>query len=100
VPQDGQTLLHAACINGKLEMVEALLAKGADVQAKANVSIARARALCLSRSHAHMQNAHPLGDVPVCLSLETAPRLQGLSAIANARLGQSGSGQQRDTVHH
>jgi hypothetical protein len=29
----------------------------------------------------------------------TALRLQGLSAIANTRLGQSGSSPQRDTVH-
>ena len=31
-------------------------------------------------------------------SLDTALRLQGLSAIANTRLGQSGSSPQRDTV--
>jgi hypothetical protein len=41
-----------------LEVVEALLAKGADVQAKDEVSIARACALCPSRSLTRMQNAH------------------------------------------
>jgi hypothetical protein len=42
-----------------LEVVEALLAKGADVKAKSNVSIARACALCPRHySLAHMQNAH------------------------------------------
>jgi hypothetical protein len=39
-----------------LDVVEALLAKGADVEAKDNVSITRA--LCPSRSLAHMKNAH------------------------------------------
>ena len=58
-------------------MVEALLAKGADVETKDNVSIARACALCPSRSLTHVQNAHGcpwlhLGGyhiyVPCCLS--------------------------------
>jgi hypothetical protein len=39
-------------------MVGALLAKGADVEAKTNVSIARACALGPSRSLTHMQKAH------------------------------------------
>ena len=43
-------------------------------------------------------------DVPVCtpllLPLETALQLQGLSAIATTRLGQSGSGPQRVTGHY
>jgi hypothetical protein len=41
-PQDGWSPLHWASLNGHLEVVEALLAKGADVEAKTNVSIARA----------------------------------------------------------
>jgi hypothetical protein len=43
---------------GRLEVVEALLAKGADVQAKDNVSIACTCALCPSFSLTRMQNAH------------------------------------------
>jgi hypothetical protein len=44
-------------------VVEALLAKGADVEAKANVSIARAGALCPSRSLAHIvHGVVPKGD--------------------------------------
>jgi hypothetical protein len=35
-----------------------LLAKGADVEAKVMVSIARDCALCPSRSLTHMQNTH------------------------------------------
>jgi hypothetical protein len=38
-------------------VVRALLAKGADVEAKDKVSIKRACALCLSRSLTDMQNA-------------------------------------------
>jgi hypothetical protein len=38
--------------------------------------------------------------IPLLLSLKTAPLLQGVSAIANTRLGQSGSSPQRDTVHN
>ena len=57
-PQDGSTPLHAASKRDHLEVVEELLARGADVQAKDNVSIARACALCPSRSRTHMQNAH------------------------------------------
>jgi hypothetical protein len=85
-------------------VVEALLAKGADVEAKENVSIARAFAsLSVSFTYAHAECAWlPLVDVPACMpllpSLKTAPRMQGVSAIANTRLGQSGSGPQRDTV--
>jgi hypothetical protein len=59
-PQDGGTPLHNACFDGHLAVVEALLAKGADVEAKDNVSIARPGALCPSRSLAHI--AH--GVVP------------------------------------
>jgi ankyrin repeat protein len=54
----GETPLYAACSSGHLEVVGALLAKGADVQATNNVSIERACALCPSRSLAYMQNAH------------------------------------------
>ena len=57
-PQDGWSPLHRASQGGHLEVVEALLAKGADVEAKTNVSIARAGALCPSRSLTRMQNAH------------------------------------------
>jgi hypothetical protein len=41
-----------------LDVVVALLAKGADVKAKSNVSIARACALCPSHSLTHVQKAH------------------------------------------
>jgi ankyrin repeat protein len=105
-PQEGLTPLHFASQSGHLEVVEALLAKGADVEAKTNVSIEpRLRPVCISLTHAHAECARlPLVDVPVCtpllLSLKAAHRLRGLSAIANTRLGQSGSGPQRDTVHH
>jgi ankyrin repeat protein len=51
-------MLHYASRKGHLEMVEALLAKGADVEAKDNVSIARACALCASRSLAHRSLEH------------------------------------------
>jgi ankyrin repeat protein len=38
-PQNGRTPLYAACSNGHSEVVGALLAKGADVEAKADVSM-------------------------------------------------------------
>jgi hypothetical protein len=44
-PQGGWTPLHRASQSGHLEVVEALLAKGADVEAKNNVSIARATSM-------------------------------------------------------
>ena len=56
--QAGQTPLFAASSNGHLEVVGALLAKGADVQAKVQLSIARACTLCPSRSLTRMKNAH------------------------------------------
>jgi hypothetical protein len=92
-------------------VVEALLAKGADVQAKDNVNIARA-SLSITATYTCNTYAH----VCVCLSfcVPRVPRVprctqpnineeilnRGLSAIANTRLGQSGSGPQRDTVHN
>ena len=36
-PQDGLTPLHIASVEGHAEVVAALLAKGADVEAKTNV---------------------------------------------------------------
>jgi hypothetical protein len=56
-PQNGYTPLHRASMFDRLGVVEALLAKGADVQAKDYVSIARACALCSSRSLAHAECA-------------------------------------------
>jgi hypothetical protein len=56
-PQDGATPLLLASQNGHLEVVEALLAEGADMDAKEEVSIARACAICPSLSLMHMQNA-------------------------------------------
>jgi hypothetical protein len=41
-PQDGRTPLISASLSGNVEVVEALLAMGADVEAKDIVSIARA----------------------------------------------------------
>jgi hypothetical protein len=41
-----------------LDVVVALLAKGADVEARDKVTIARACALCPSHSLTHMQKAH------------------------------------------
>jgi ankyrin repeat protein len=59
-PQNGETPLFIASFNGHAEVVRALLAKGADVLAKTNVSIARACALCPYRSLrvTYLQNAH------------------------------------------
>jgi hypothetical protein len=58
VPQARRTPLHATSQSGHTAVVGALLAKGANVKAKDNVSIARACALSASRSLARMQNAH------------------------------------------
>jgi ankyrin repeat protein len=52
------TPLHVASIGGHLEVLEVLLAKGADVKAETDVSIARACALCPSCSLMRMQNAY------------------------------------------
>jgi ankyrin repeat protein len=58
-PQSGGwTPLLLASQNSHLAVVEALLAKGAEVEAKNIVSIARACALCPSHSLTRMQNAH------------------------------------------
>ena len=57
-PQNDETPLHYVSRRGRAEVVEALLAKGADMEAKDNVSIARACVLGPSRSLTHMQNAH------------------------------------------
>jgi hypothetical protein len=57
-PQNGETPLHRASLHSCLEVVEELLAKGANVEAKDNVSITRTFVLCSSRSLVHMQNAH------------------------------------------
>ncbi len=57
-PQYGVTLLYAASRNGHLEVVEALLAKGADVHTKDEVSFVRACTLCPLHSLKHMQSVH------------------------------------------
>jgi hypothetical protein len=83
VPQDGWMPLHRASFTGHLAVVGALLAKGADVQAKDEVSIARACALCSTRSHTHMQNAHGYlcgMCVYVCLSCCLSRRRFGCQA--------------------
>jgi ankyrin repeat protein len=54
VPQDGRTPLIAASIFGHLEAVRALLAKGADVEARDDVSIAPVPSAHL----AHSRTAH------------------------------------------
>jgi hypothetical protein len=105
-PQNEDSPLSAACAKGHLEVVGALLGKGANVEAKNKVSIMRAGACTVSpfRSLAHMKNAHnnqcqPLMYVYTSLaSLCTALQLQGLSSIANTCLGQPGSSPQRDTA--
>jgi ankyrin repeat protein len=51
-PQKGWTPLHNASLKGHFAVLGALLAKGADVQAKTDVSIARAGAL-YHRAHSH-----------------------------------------------
>ena len=43
VRQDGWTPLHVASLKGRVEVVAALLAKGADVKAKDKVSISQRR---------------------------------------------------------
>jgi ankyrin repeat protein len=53
-PQNGWTPLHSASRNGHVEVVEALLAKDADVEAREKVSIARTCALCPSCSLTHI----------------------------------------------
>ena len=77
-PQDGGTPLLLACQNGRLEMVEALLAKGADVQAQNKVRTAHhacLRPLSVSRTHAYAECMNvPLPPL-LSLKLETAGRL-------------------------
>ena len=84
-PQDGRTPLHRASLKGHLKVVEALLANGADLHTKSDVSIARACAPCPSRSLTHTQYAH--GNVPVwgiysyvCLSCCLSRRRFGCKA--------------------
>jgi hypothetical protein len=52
-PQKGGTPLILASLNGHLEVVGVLLEKGAGMEAKDNVSIARACALCPSLQCMH-----------------------------------------------
>jgi hypothetical protein len=56
VPQDGETPLYYASRKGRADVVGALLAKGADVEAKDNVSI----------EYAWL----PSGDLPLFLSID------------------------------
>jgi hypothetical protein len=74
VPQFGTTPLYAASQTGSLGVVEALLAKGADVQAETIVGIARLRPLSIVLTYAHAECAWlPLGDVPVCGYISCCP---------------------------
>jgi hypothetical protein len=75
-PQNGWTSLLRASQNGHLEVVGALLAKGADMEAKTDVSIARACALYLSLTLMHMQ----LGDLVLYLSSCLSRRRFGCKA--------------------
>jgi ankyrin repeat protein len=52
-PQDGWTPLYAASFNGHAEVVGALLAQGADVEAKTNVSVTPSRMDASTREAAH-----------------------------------------------
>jgi hypothetical protein len=93
VLQVGYTPLHFASVHGHLDVVEALLAKGADVEAKDNVSIERAWALCPSLSLTHTHNTldalRGCMSIPLLLFLKMALQLQGLSSIADTRLIKS-----------
>ena len=53
--QDGPTPLYCASVKGHAEVVVALLAKGADMETKEDVSIARA-GLCPCLSPTHVEN--------------------------------------------
>jgi hypothetical protein len=83
-----------------MEVVGALLAARVDVEAKNNVSMARA---CALSSHSRAEYVSmPSGEcisLPLLLSLKTALRLRGLSSIADARLSQSGTYWMRDMLH-
>jgi hypothetical protein len=98
VLQNGQTPLFAACQNGHLEVFVALLAEGADVEGKTEVSIL----LLISLTHAHAECSWPgpacqcMATFRGCTCISESPllspqkglRLQGLCTIANTRLGQ------------
>ena len=56
--QNEETPLYLASEHGCLEVVVALLAKGADVQAKTNVRNAHACALSPTQSLKYMQSVH------------------------------------------
>jgi hypothetical protein len=78
-----------ASYHGDLEVVGALLAARADVEAKTNVSMARAWALCPSLSCTHVQDTHGCLQgmyLFTCLAVSqdgaSAPRLEQHSEYA------------------
>ena len=81
-PQFRWTPLLLACEHGHLEVVEALLAKGADVEEKTNVIIVRLRPLSIALTHTHAACALlPLGG-GTCMYTSLAVSRDGASAKA------------------
>ncbi len=79
-PQKGWTPLHYASKEDQSEMVQALLAKGADVDGKAMVSIARTSALY--PSHGYIKGMYLNASPAVSQDGAAAARLERHSAYA------------------